>query len=477
MNTMKKTVTNSPSKSVNPATVASQFSPNDILLTNTSLLEASRLVSGVPSKPHPLVPWTNVDVHRLVEFCNVTESVVLNDHINVLDATPLGNDEGAQFARTLIDIGIVKNTGTKGLTESATKAAYEMLGDIGNNIVYGMAINNGYENIPAHRWQTGSIEEWRQSPFECELAADLMFDENFRVSNSYRDRGQGSEKATWIEEIHHHLNRMASPSTDYTVQQIRGVFYWSLAEEARLPFSPDLLRSNWLSKWLHELKSSLSQEIYSEVATAFVADAKDLLRDTRPAKLLLPPIPAILLDRASSRETLITELLGLRDEFQPYRNSFLAIEQEKRGAQSLEDLRKVRRQIDALHASIAKKYKEPQQTTVERAIGLAGDAAKLAISPTKPDSYVTFGTKSLGWIREWWVSRPIFRLTSVTDRLRTIQNYPQLATRLLGREITASEVERFSNTYRKPFDPDAFPSLWKLKRNARMRAERERKGG
>jgi hypothetical protein len=212
----------------------------------------------------------------------------------------LPNDEqGLQFARSLMDLGIVVNTAPDGLTESATKAAYEMLGDIGNNRVYGFAIVDGFANIPeeGRPWGMKSSDQrvMLQSPFECRLPLQMVFDKDFRA---YAFRRHDSEIETWLDQIRHHLGRMVSPNTDYTVQKIRGVFYWSLAEEARLAFSPDLLRADWLSKWLHELKKSHSQDIYSEVATAFLADAKDLLSDTRPAKLLLPPIPALLLDRS-----------------------------------------------------------------------------------------------------------------------------------------------------------------------------------
>ena len=44
-------------------------------------------------------------------------------------------------------------------------------------------------------------------------------------------------------------------------------------------------------------------------------------------------------------------------------------------------------------------------------------------------------------------------LTSITDRVQRIRTYPQLAIRLLGREVTAPEVESFSAAYRKPLDP------------------------
>lgn len=251
-----------------------QFSPNDILLTSTSLVEASRLVSGVPSESNSRRNET-MDVHRLVEFCNVVESVVLNDRIFILDGLLPNDEEGLHFASSLIENGIIERTVLDGVTESATRAAYEMLGDIGNNRVYGEAIVNGCRSLPEDWGHDRTERVWNHSPLESWYSPQLVFDEDFRKSNSYF---AGSERMTWIEEIQDHLGNMVSPNTDYTIEQIRGVFYWSLAEQARLAFSPDLTRATWLSKWLYELKKSLSQEIYREVAAAFVADAEDLLR-------------------------------------------------------------------------------------------------------------------------------------------------------------------------------------------------------
>jgi len=415
-----------------------RFPPNSILLTNTSLVEASRFVVGFKSATDD----RNAAMRRLIEFCGVAEAVVLNDRIYVLASKQLDSISSLGFLRSLKEFGICKTLGPSVLTVSATQGTFDLLGRIGNNAVYSMAIPYASKHIPMP-WSSDVLTEL---PHTQPYLQEEIFDRQF-FEEPESEAGQ-ARKLLPIEKLISNMWSMVSPSTSYVAQQIRGVFYWTFAEQTGLSFAPDLRRTQWLAAWLKLLKTSITQEIYAEAARAFLTDAQSLLKEDRKLNLLLPPIAATLAARAQSKKTLITELFALRDEFAPFRSSLRALEEQRGNARSLAELRRVRSAINGVYKSVATKYKNSRPMTFETAVGLTGEAARIAIAPMKPDSYLSLLAKGADWVHTWWGSRPIFRLTSLTDRLESMPNYSSLARKLVGREPSENEIATFSDSYR-----------------------------
>jgi hypothetical protein len=98
----------------------------------------------------------------------------------------------------------------------------------------------------------------------------------------------------------------------------------SIAEEYGVSYSPSILGIPCFNKVCKSLFGSLKEKVYRELGRR-LSDAVSELRDFGcPFQMVVPPIPAVALSRmrAHDIDSLVTEVLALREQFAPYRRKY-----------------------------------------------------------------------------------------------------------------------------------------------------------
>jgi hypothetical protein len=195
---------------------------------------------------------------------------------------------------------ICKELSSVKLTDQAFKSASELIGRLGNNQIY------EYRHFGRPERVLGDIEE--------------MADYDRSGKESLPSVHTSVEN--FLRNFNIHLHIFLSPANDYVVHQIRNIIYWVTAEQLRVSYVPDTFRVEWISGLTNTWRNTLSQSAYSVVAEAFLTNAEEVFAEDEPMEILLPQIPALILERAKSRPEIIEAMLDVRHEFESFRKTF-----------------------------------------------------------------------------------------------------------------------------------------------------------
>src|SRR5581483_10306449 len=100
---------------------------NDVLIGHTTICEASRLVSNLPSKLPLYGRKRPLSLHRLLELCALIEAVVLHDTLFTLPGTLPEDVEGLELRKQLLASGILRELPTSILSEEMIPTLTEWL--------------------------------------------------------------------------------------------------------------------------------------------------------------------------------------------------------------------------------------------------------------------------------------------------------------------------------------------------------------
>lgn len=100
---------------------------NSVLIPNTSIVEASRLLAYGAANPSDREGWRGrwddskptSAVKRLIEFCNVSEAVVLNDNVYTLPSKDPEDVRSESLSSILRETGIRKELESGELSQKA----------------------------------------------------------------------------------------------------------------------------------------------------------------------------------------------------------------------------------------------------------------------------------------------------------------------------------------------------------------------
>jgi len=432
---------------------------NDVLVTNTTLVESARLFTRDAHEPNDFT--RTLLTRQLIEFCNLAECVVLNDNILSIPGKLPDDVAGSPLIKGLIDGGVLQALVSDEFATNAVVQARRILGCIGNNRVYSEAIDYRYLEDGEEFNQTGiwkvpkADDRLRERNFQL-LLNSLEYVPNadklnlgatsFFGQRSFSQHGPESISA-YLDAFRQDLDWNVSPNPDYVVHQIRNVVYWSSAEHFAVSYSPDVFRVDWVRSWLSRWKSSLSEQIYAIVANAFRCQADEVRRDDDEVAIALPPIPAIIAQRSKSQHDVIETLFDLRHDFESFRQSLKSLEEERRRARSIAERRVAMERIKRLFASLDKLSGRPQPAKLSTAFGYGGKLLEVAKDPLNPKAYVSLAEKGADWIQDWWNARPALRLLFMKRRLENLSEYWELSKMLAGVELSDEQVRTFQRYY------------------------------
>ena len=445
-----------------------------VLITNTTLVETARLLTGEHeerdfdgheerdfdlSDSRPSSHPSSAAVRRLREFAIATQAIVLNENVNTLPCQWPPDAQTSEFLLGLRREGIIQPLRRLSITEQALQRVYKLLGPIGNDGVYAYAldkslgviqdleIGSAYEHREAHDELRDAV--WDDSAHQISMASHLKGHPRRRSAViSARSRPpEGDAFTRFLTGLRSDLACEVSPNTSYVVNQIRNVFYWVLAEQAGIPYSPDIYRSEWTHQWLKSWRDTLSNKIYEIVAEAFSTSAKEVADGDASQTVLMPPIAATVAERAGSPNNVLEALLEVRTEFSPMRRALTELEGARRGGQSIRERRAAATRISKILESVRTRHAPSSGVTLESAFGYTEDVAKIVQDPTRPASYVKLAEKGARFVREWWMTRPVHRLNRMVTGLEKSFSYGTAASRLVGRPLAPGEIESLNSAW------------------------------
>lgn len=192
-------------------------------------------------------------------------------------------------------------------------------------------------------------------------------------------------------------------------------------------------------------QSSLLQQTYTDISGELQVAVQRLVDAGSDKKLFIPPIPAIILDRATSAEDICRRAIEVRDEFSDLRTTFKNYEAKVRDdslslGESLNALDELERAVNAAcprsSESLSTKVSEWRDLT---------DASKWldGISTSESGGILKLAAgKPLQVAASKLQARRVSYLSKLCKQFFRITNYGTLVQRVLGHDITDAQIQR-----------------------------------
>ncbi|RYF61222.1 MAG: hypothetical protein EOO27_02900 [Comamonadaceae bacterium] len=247
-----------------------------------------------------------------------------------------------------------------------------------------------------------------------------------------------------IPSLHPDIGDVASARIN---RVFRSNWYMILATANGLDYFPDFDRAPFVSSLIHQMYRSLPTQLYSRVAEALGATdtgPRSLVSEwTLDVKLPIPPVTALVLDRASTLDEIPERLLQVRDEFADYRSRFRSFKYDLQTADTLEERRRLERRYQQLLQSASGPDAEIVSAT--EVLNMAEKVAKVAAVPHLATSYsASLILQPVEWIRRWWLRRPLAVLFRMDSKLPRLSEYSSTIERLWGERVHDDLLDQYS---------------------------------
>jgi hypothetical protein len=208
---------------------------------------------------------------------------------------------------------------------------------------------------------------------------------------------------------------------------LRGNAYVIISSIERMDYFPDAYRSPYVQAFLGTLYRSLPVTLYERVASALedAISISDKHEWPLSVDLPIPPVGALVLDKAKCPGEIPGALLEVRKDFAQYRRHFSDFKEALRTAESFKDRRKLVNSYRRLLSMAA--GKESESVTATEVLEMGGAAVKAALAPASPVSYSDI-LMSLPFdkLKTWWKKRPLSIVYRLDDKLPRIDEYNEL---------------------------------------------------
>ena len=465
------------------------FDANDVLIDQTMICEASRLL--LKSKNLPKADLSDAylgtmedepsDVERLLHLSMLLDALALHEHLYVLKAELPVDATKLDMRNLLIDKGIIKELETVSYAEEICqdfRSFLDSLSSIGQvtSLDELIKFNQGtLDKNPRGKAQTvdviikavrlflsgkglGSFASGYSSEMmsyylarERTGAQTLeMLSERNRKEDFRFPRSELVDRPLYFlgDEMLNDLSSFESGHAGRAVSHLRTFIYWRISEHARIVLYPSCRRAAQIDLFTDYLRASISERVYHVVAQAFESTLEMVYADEAPVPLFLPPTLSIFLEIYQSTSDLSRAIDEFRDQFGPMRQAFHKLENDLLNAKTLGERVEIKEKILQTLKSLASYYELKDEATLETVIAYAELAVKPLANPLDPSKYSKeLLLKPLDWIKGWWRDRPLRTAFQLKKRLESIENYEQLASRVLGIDFDQDEKELFLEHY------------------------------
>lgn len=221
--------------------------------------------------------------------------------------------------------------------------------------------------------------------------------------------------------------------------------YLMVAALHGLDYFPDFERAPFVAGTLRSLYRSLPVQVYERVAAALNSSPTDgqLAREWRlEGTVPIPPITAVVLDRARTPAQIPSALLEVRDEFVKFRRQFGSMKQELHCAERLSDRRRLLEKYSRLLAAASGPGSE--FVTAGEMLNVGEKLVKVGANPLSPTSYsAALLAQPAEIIRRWWLRRPLAILFRLDSKIPRISEYRFLVEKHWGRRVDEALIEQY----------------------------------
>lgn len=473
------------------------FDVNDVLVDQTMVCEAARLLARHKTVPYPyfaadVSDGEPADVERLLNLSTLLDGLALHEHLFVLDAERHADAEELELKNLLAGKGILRELETASYAEKIASDLRPFLASLVD-----IARIGSLDDLLAFHRGGAARTSGKRDDVETITQAVKMFLSGKQAASSAggdlaiamsRDLArhrtgmntltllagtrEGEERPRFArsdlvdrpfyvlgKEMLGDLGALHSGRAGRGVSLLRTFIYRQVAEEARVVLYPSWRRAAQLELLTDHLRAGIAEEVYRVVARAFETDVETVYADEEPVPLFLPPTLAVFLDVFQSTRDLAKTIDAFRAEFAPLRRGLRDLETKSLRANTIAERIEIKQQIVATLASLASHYEGRQDATLETVISYGEIALKPFANPLDPGKYSKeLLLRPLGWIKKWWRDRPLRAAFDLRKRLHGIEEYEGLAGRALGLELDQEDKERFYSSY------DAYLALYERKR-------------
>ena len=483
---------------------ARTFDANDVLVDQTMVCEAARLLARHETARHPYFAAhvrerQPADVERLLNLSLLLDGLALHEHLFVLDAEDHADAGELELKSLLVGKGILRELETASYAAKISgvfRPFLTSLVDIGK-------ISSLDDLLSFNRGAAASAPSGRTADVEtitlavktflsgevlasCEGAdhAALVSDDlachrtGMNTLQLLAGKREGEERLPFArpdlvdrpfyvlgKEMLRDLGALHSGRVGRGVSLLRTFIYREVAEEARIVLYPSCRRAAQIELLTDHLRAGIAEEVYRVVARAFETDVETVYADEEPVPLFLPPTLAVFLDIFQSTKDLAKTIDAFRGEFAALRRGLRELETRSLQARTIAERMEIKQKIVSTLGSLVSHYQSKQDATLETVISYGEIALKPLVNPLDPTKYSKeLLLKPLGWIKTWWRDRPLRAAFDLRKRLHDIKEYEGLAGRALGLELDQEEKQRFYSVY------DAYLALYERKRKPRAQA-------
>ena len=224
---------------------------------------------------------------------------------------------------------------------------------------------------------------------------------------------------------------------------VRTLVYWLVTDRLKIPFYPDVSRIPIVTHITHHLQASLAQEAAPFIAQAFYLTPQELESSIHPFEFPIPPLTALVLERAGSLQEVGPALLDVRRQFQGLRAQIGEYQLAISSAKTLQDLDTARQALRNAAIHLAKAYPQPDRGRIQEITNYYQRAlyGNRSLSPLSYKDEVLF--KPPEWLRQWWVKRNAIYICDISQELESLDELACQARRLFPGGFCPDELEDY----------------------------------
>ncbi|MGW5590237.1 hypothetical protein [Streptomyces sp. NPDC003857] len=222
--------------------------------------------------------------------------------------------------------------------------------------------------------------------------------------------------------------------------------YLIVAAAHGLDYFPDFERGIFTVGCLQKVYRSLPMRLYDKVAESLDESLTggDVVAEWAALSTIpIPPVSALVLDRAASLAEVPEALLRVREDFGRYRSYFADFKAELAAADTIKE----RKRLRAAYQVLLDEASGPGAEVVSLA-GMLNLTQSVVTAATTPTSVTSYGalllTQPIEWMQRWWRRRPLSILFRMDGKLPRLSVYRDLVGKLWGGQATESVLHELA---------------------------------
>jgi hypothetical protein len=218
-----------------------------------------------------------------------------------------------------------------------------------------------------------------------------------------------------------------------TASCLREMYYIAASERYRLPYWPQLTRLSFSRKFPNYFDRAFRTKLYRRVAEALKSTVTEIFDDLGEQIAFIPPFAAIVLERSSTPQDIVSKIMEVRGEYKNLRRNMMEIEQARQDAISIAERKKLREKERLMLDYAAKSFERPASIRLEGVIRYIPDLLKPISAPHDITKYnADLLLKPAQWLAEWWRKRPIAPVFDLASKVEQVQDYSRLIGQVFG---------------------------------------------